>query len=402
MRVKLTTQFIDAIKPPELGQVDYWDTKVTGLGLRVSQGGKKTWNVWYRNDAHPKGCRLTLKGVYPVIGLADARSLAAAPLREAEHGSDPANAKQAAREADSFAELAALYLERHAKVEKRSWREDDRILEHDLLAVWKNRKAADIKRKDAIALLDGIVERGALVQANRVKALISKVFNFGIRRGVVEANPAYGIGAPGGKEQKRDRVLSEDEIRRVWAALDAEPPKVANVFRLAFLTMQRKSEITGMRWDEVDLDGACWTIGAERSKNKLSHRVPFGPQAVAILRAMKADAKEGARDVFPGRRHNGLALAYLGKAVERVRAASGVDFRFHDIRRTGASLATGLGISRLVVSKILNHVENGITAVYDRHSYDAEKRGALLKWDRHVERLLTATPAASNVVELRA
>jgi integrase len=400
MRVKLTTQFIEAMKPPERGQVDCWDTKVTGLGLRVSQGGKKTWTVLYRKDGI--GRRLTLKGAYPVIGLADARRLAGAALRDVAHGDDPAADKQAARDADSFGDLAAVYLERHAKVEKRSWREDERTLEHDLLPVWKNRKAADIKRKDAIALLDGIVERSAPVQANRVKALISKIFNFGIRRGIVEANPAYGIGAPGGKEQQRDRVLSEDEIRRVWTALDAESPKVASVFRLAFLTMQRKGEVMGITWDEIDLDGAIWTIAAERSKNKLAHRVPLGPQAVAILRTLKADAREGARDVFSGRRHNGLALAYLGHAVERLRATSGVSFRIHDIRRTAASLATGLGIPRLVVSKILNHVESGITAVYDRHSYDAEKRAALLKWDRHVERILTNAPATSNVVSIGA
>ncbi|MGA8056907.1 MAG: Arm DNA-binding domain-containing protein, partial [Candidatus Binataceae bacterium] len=116
MRVKLTTQFIEGIKRPEVGQVDYWDEKVTGLGLRASQGGKKTWTVFYRNsDGDMK--RKTL-GVYPIIGLADARSLATADLREVAHGNDPAAAKQAARGADTFADLATLYLERYAKVEK--------------------------------------------------------------------------------------------------------------------------------------------------------------------------------------------------------------------------------------------------------------------------------------------
>lgn len=402
MRVKLTAQFVESIKAPERGQIDYWDARTPGLGLRVSQGGKRTWTLFYRVSGRMR--RLTI-GPYPVIGLADARQLASASLREVHHGSDPADAKRAARAADTFGELAALYLERHAKVEKRSWPEDERIIDHELLPPWKNRKAGEIKRADAIDLLDRIVERGAPVQANRVKALVSKIFNFGIRRGLVEANPAYGIGAPGGKEQQRDRVLSEDEIRRVWAALDGESPKVAAIFRLAFLTAQRKSEVTGMRWDEIDLDGACWTITAERSKNKLSHRVPLGPQAVAILRELKAGAGEGAREVFPGGKYgstHGLALTNLQKPTVRIKEGSGVDFRFHDLRRTAASHMTGIGISRLLVSKILNHVESGITAVYDRHGYDGEKRAALLKWDNHLARILTGKSAASNVVPLYA
>src|SRR5262249_33568855 len=166
-------------------------------------------------------------GDYPTLGLADARRLAASALREVQLGTDPAEAKVRAREADSFAELADLYLERHAKPTKRTWAHDQWLLNRELLPLWRNRKAVDIRRADVIALLDEIVERGTPVLANRTKALISKIFNFGIRRGVVEANPAYGVGNPGGQEQRRDRVLSPDEIRVVWKALNNEPPKIA-------------------------------------------------------------------------------------------------------------------------------------------------------------------------------
>jgi len=330
--------------------------------------------------------RLTL-GSYPTLSLADARQLAKGALREAQLGLDPAGSKQTARAAETFGELAVLYLERHAKVTKRSWREDERILDHDLLPRWKSRKATEIKRGDMITLLDEIVERGAPVMANRTRALLSKVFNFGIRRGVVEANPAHGIDNPG-QERRRDRVLSETEFRAVWTALDSLPKRTAAIFRLALLTAQRKGEIVGMQWSEIDFVSCVWTVPAERSKNGLPHRVPLTPSSIRILRELEAESRRDPVLVFRGGRI-GCPLSNLQKPLRRLKRISDVDFRIQDLRRTAASLMTGVGISRLVVSKILNHVERGITAVYDRHGYDGEKRAALLKWDRRLAEIVS-------------
>ncbi len=384
MTEKLTAQFVESAKAPAAGQIDYWDAHTRGLGLRISQGGRKTWTVFYRFTGRMR--RLTL-GTYPVLSLADARKLAMTALREAQHGIDPATAKREARSAESFGELANLYLERYAKAEKRSWREDERILNRDLLPRWRGRKAQEIKRADVIQLLDEIVDRNAPVMANRTRALISKIFNFGIKRGIVESNPAFGVDNPG-HEQQRDRVLSEDEIRQLWNALETERPWSAAIFRLGILTAQRRGEILGMKWDELDLTARWWTIPAERAKNGLAHRVPLAPQALKILTALKA-GKHDPVYVFRGGRV-GRPIANLQKPLRRVKKNSRIDFRFHDLRRTAASLMTGIGISRLVVSKILNHVERGITAVYDRHSYDAEKRAALLKWERRAQHIVSA------------
>lgn len=383
MTAKLTAQFVESAKAPAAGQTDCWDAHTRGLGLRISQGGRKTWTVFYRFTGRMR--RLTL-GTYPVLSLADARTLAMTALREAQHGIDPATAKREARSAESFGELASLYLERYAKAEKRSWREDERILNRDLLPRWRGRKAHEIKRADVIQLLDEIVDRNAPVMANRTRALISKVFNFGIKRGIVESNPAYGVDNPG-HEQQRDRVLSEDEIRQLWNALETERPWSAAIFRLGILTAQRRGEILGMKWDELDLTARWWTVPAERAKNGLAHRVPLAPQALKILSALKA-GKHDPVYVFRGGRV-GRPIANLQKPLRRVKKNSRIDFRFHDLRRTAASLMTGIGIPRLVVSKILNHVERGITAVYDRHSYDAEKRAALLKWERRAQHIVS-------------
>jgi integrase len=395
MRVKLTTQFIEAIKLPALGQVDYFDTKMTGLSLRVSQGGKKVWTLFYRFEGAQR--RLGL-GPYPVIGLADARGLASAALRDVHHGVDPAAAKAERIASDTFIQLTELYIERHAKPNKRTWERDQWLINRELLPYWRHRKAKDITRKDVIALLDKMMERGVPVLANRVKGLVSKVFNFGIARDIVQLNPAHGVSNPGGQERQRDRVLNDDEIRRVWAALDNEPAKVAAIYRLLLLTGQRKGEVCGMGWDEVDFDGATWTIAAERSKNGLSHRISLGPRALAILRTLEP-AAEGF--VFRGGK-GGLALTNLQKPHRRIMAASGVSFRTHDLRRSAATCMTSIGIPRSIVSRILNHQERDVTRIYDRFGYGPEMKTALLKWNSHVERILAGEQQVSNIVQLRA
>jgi integrase len=393
MRQKLTALFVESVAPPRSGQVDHWDKQVSGLGVRVSLGGRKSWTVMYRHNGQLR--RMTL-GAYPTLGLADARALAKQILRSAATGGDPAREKQEERRADTFADLAALYIEKHAKPMKRTWREDQRKIEKNLLPRWRNLKPSDITRRDVIRLLDAVVDRGAPVEANRIRAVVSKIFNFGIRRGIVEANPAFMVENPG-VETPRDRVLSDEEIRKIWAAAANERPPVFDVLRIGLLTAQRRGEILGMTWGELDLENGWWTIPAARSKNRLAHRVPLVTQALEIVRARRDLAGNDSAFIFQRRyRVDGDApMTEIQKAVHRLNEATGIDFVFHDLRRTAASNMTAIGISRLVVSKILNHVERGITAVYDRHSYDADKQDALLRWDRHLTRILqskTTTP----------
>jgi integrase len=236
-------------------------------------------------------------------------------------------------------------------------------------------------------LLDEIAVR-APIMANRTLALVRKMFNFAIEREWVDSNPCQMVKRPS-PERQRDRVLSEDEIRRLWTALDAEQPVIAALFRLRLLTAQRGGEVQGASWADVDLMGAWWTIPAERSKNGLAHRVPLSPQAVRILKGLKAVADDKATWVFPSTRKAGPHINHAQKAIERIVKRSSVEFRGHDLRRTAASLMVGAGVPRLVVSKILNHVESGVTAVYDRHSYDPEKRAALDFWGRQVDAIIS-------------
>ena len=320
----------------------------------------------------------------------------------------PAAEQSAAEHARTFAELCDEYIERHAKPKKKTWKEDKRIMGCDLLPRWRHSTPAEITRSDVRAVVEAVYDRGAHVHANRVLALIRKIFNFAIEREWLEHNPCYQVKPPGGTERPRDRVLSDEEIRLAWAAFDGEEPAIRAVFKLRLLTAQRGGEVLSMQWADVDLDSSWWTIPAARAKNGLSHRVPLNAEALAILNDLRSwrearlpeinkgrakkhqELKEMSEWVFPSPR-NEAPVAWIQKATKRIRVVSGVDFRPHDLRRTAASRMTGSGTPRLVVSKILNHVEQGVTAVYDRHSYDAEKRTALNAWGRQLQRILTTT-----------
>ena len=252
MKKNLTHTTVMALKAPLTGQVDYWDVRKAGFGIRVSKGGSKTWVVAYRQNKRQR--RLTL-GRFPNLSVADARAKATSVLGDVANGGDPGADRARAKADPTFAELAELYLERHARVKKkpRSIAEDEYMLAADLLPAWRDRKLPTISRRDVIAVLDTIVARGAPIRANRVLALASTIFNFAIGRDLLEHNPAHRIARPA-LERSRERRLSDDEIRRLWTTLDQERFKVQAVFKLALLTAARRSEIIGLPWSEVDLE----------------------------------------------------------------------------------------------------------------------------------------------------
>lgn len=402
-----------------------WDRGGSGLGVRVSPQGRKVAIFMYRFGG--KARMMTLGTLGPSFTLADANRAHADALKKLEKNEDPATQvvaeRRAYREAETVKDLATQYIESWAKLRKRSWREDERILNHDVLPAWGKRKAVDITRRDVIALLDRIVERGSPIAANRTLACIRKMFNWALSRDLLTSTPCFRVAAPS-VENQRDRVLSEGEIRTVWRGLEdgGMAPATRLALKFMLLTAQRKGEIVGAEWPEID--GNWWTIPAAKSKNKLPHRVPLSLQALALLEEIKAQAKSS-RYLFPSTLRRGRAAGEDGlrSTVERgdrpitgeavghaVRRELATEVRIgrkirqgvfagmepwtpHDLRRSAASQMTGAGVPRLVVKKILNHAERDITAVYDRHSYDAEKRQALEMWGRKLETIVTQKKA---------
>jgi len=351
-------------------------------------------------------------GTYPAVSLADARVKHTKAKADLEKGIDPGDEKlkrkTAERNAETVADLVEEYLEKWARPRKRSAAEDERTLRKEVVPLWANRKAKDIKRRDVITLLDGIVDRGSPIQANRTLAVIRKMFNFAISRDILDTTPVAMVKAPA-KENQRDRVLSADEIRTLWTGLGTAPVSegVKLALKLQLATAQRKGEIVGAALNEFDFESNVWTIPAERSKNGQAHRVPLSPLALELIQKAKEHAGESPSLfpsiwLFPSPTADGPILARsVNRAVYKTLPAIGLEnITPHDLRRTAASNMTALGISRLVVSKILNHVETGVTAVYNRHGYDAEKCHALEAWSARLEEIVSGKPATSNVVPL--
>ncbi|MFZ1640513.1 MAG: tyrosine-type recombinase/integrase [Candidatus Contendobacter sp.] len=397
--MKFTDRAVLNLKP-QADRHEVWEG--TGLGVRVSVKGRKSWVMVYRFQGKPR--YLTL-GTYPEMSVAQAHEAHRKALATLEQGSDPGakvvQERREERHAPTVAALAAEYLEKWAKPRKRSWHADERILNKEILPQWGTRKARDITRRDVIALLDNIVERGPIL-ANRTLALVRKLFNFAVDRAILDLSPCVRVKAPA-LEKSRERVLTDDEIRVFWDGLDkaAMAPGTRLALKLQLATAQRKGEVALMRWDCLDWEAAMWTIPGENAKNGKVHCVPLSPLALDLLRQAKELAAESPW-VFPGPRHGGvkpIGDAVPDHAMRKALPVLGLaDVTPHDLRRTAASHMTALGIPRLVVSKILNHAERGVTAIYDRHTYDPEKREALEKWARKLRALL----ATDNVIRLRA
>lgn len=354
------------------------------LGVRISPNGRKTFVHVFKVRGKQ---RMVTLGTYPTMTLGEARAAMAATATQLEAGVDPVlevvQERSRREQAPTVSELVDDYMERYAKLRKRTWREDERILHRDVVPTLGHMKAEDVQRRHVHLVLDPVVERGSRIMANRVLACVRKMFNWAESRGVVDHSPCSRITLPV-KENRRERLLDPGELHVFLSRLPDLPltPTVRRALLLCLLTAQRSGEVVSMRWADLDPSWSWWTIPGERAKNGRSHRVPLTPSAVRLLRAAREDAG-GSSYVFPSARgETPIRQTSLARALARNVGAMGLaPFGVHDLRRTAATHMTGLGVARLVVSKLLNHTDGAVTAIYDRNSYDAEKRHALEAWE---------------------
>jgi integrase len=393
--VTFVARGIAGLEVPETGRVEYFDKSTPGFGLRVTSRGHRSWICLYRYKGEKR--RYTI-GTYPQLGLADAREEAKEVLRRAAMGEDPATEKKRERKAETFRELAMLYLEHHAKANKRTWRADHNIINKDLIPRFGSRKAGEITRREMLDMLKAIKARGAPIQANRTLEIARKLFNWALGEELVEHNPCDHIGKLS-PENQRTRVLSPDEIRILWAALDTRSPLVAAAYRLMLATGQRSIEVLGAKREEIGADG-WWTIPAGRVKNKTEHRVWLNEPAQRALASIEPDNRDSPY-LFPSR--DGGHIRWIQKTHGRLRKASGLaDFTIHDLRRTAASSMAAAGIGRLTIAKVLNHKEREVTSVYDRYGYGPEIRHALDAWGARIEEIISGKEQPNNITPLRA
>src|SRR5271166_160703 len=433
MKKLLTDAFVRTAEPPPSGRLEVADLRCVGLTFRVTQAGIKTWSLRFRDPRSGRAARATI-GNYPDISLHSARERALELRREILGGVNPVERKRKEREeasARTFETLADRYMNEHARRHKRTADADQRNLNLHVLPHWRDRPFESIGRKDVIELCEGEVAKGAPIQANRVQALLSKVFSFAVDAELVSANPCSRL-KKRSKESAATRVLSDDEIRLFWRKIGHPPnsKRIGQALRLVLLTGVRVTELTGAELKEFerldDREGATWTVPANRSKNGRAHVVPLCGLALSIVTDLvkRADGSVGtnssARFLLPSPADAkgpidghalSVAMIRFGNALKEETASddaavdgnraigSWVSDRpsAHDLRRTLATRLAGAGIPAEDISACLNHTRSGVTARhYDRYDRAREKRKALELWDRQVARIIDGAHAGQG------
>lgn len=388
---EFTDKEIKALKPQEKS---YIISEHGGLYVRVSPKGKKTWYHIVTFDGGRKWYKL---GTYPSTSLLEAREKLREARKYLENDKCPVAEKRKEKKlqeaAPTIRDLGKEYLQEHAKIKKKSWAEDERILEVDVYPVLGDRKAHEIDQRDVVKFLDEIASR-TKVHANRVLALVRKMFNVGIARGLVKSNPCLYVPQPQ-EEEARTRHLSDHEVKDFWNKLDRAPFEESTIraLKMLLVTAQRPGEVAGMHWSEIE--GRWWIIPPERLKSgkrknvHLPHRVYLSDLALEIL------GPKGTGFVFPSERHKGeksISNNTLPHALKKRWKTLGLKAHCtaHDLRRTATTHMTKNGIPRFTISKILNHAEGGVTSLYDLYMYDKEKSDALRLWGIKLKNIVSA------------
>ena len=421
MQKLLTEPFVRSARAADGRRLEVADLRCAGLSFRVTGGGAKSWSLRFRDPHTGKLTRATI-GAYPDVSLHTARERALELRREVASGVNPVEKKRRDREESAsrtFEVLAARYMIEHARRHKKTAEADQRNLNLHVLPHWRTRRFDGIGRGDVIALCEGLVAKGSPIQANRVQALISKMFSFALDAELVDANPCARL-KKRSKERRATRVLSDDEIRLFWRRI-GDPPNSARMgqaLRLVLLTGVRVSELAGAEIREFerlhDADQAAWTIPAARSKNGRAHVVPLSEPARRIVADLIERAgvteREGATArpllALPGNPRRPIDGHALSVAMIRfgnaLRSAKGGEGRgepgvetwtlerpsAHDLRRTLATRLAALGVPAEDVSACLNHVRTSVTARhYDQYDRAREKRTALRMWAEEVSNL---------------
>lgn len=449
MKIKFDDPTIRNLKP---GKSPYYDCLAIGepgFGLRVFPTGGKSFFHQYKVDGEK---HFMTFGSYPEMSLKLARELYQAnitqiralrrgsadgvnPVAEKKRKKEQRIAEEAARSrALSVEELCTDYIEKHAKAFKRSWKEDERILQREVIPLLGKRKAQDLIKRDVIVLLEGIIDRGSPGMANNTFKIIRKMLNYAVEKDILPYSCATGVKLPAPLNSK-ERVLTQEEIKQFWNNLDdvAMTDDVKAALKLILLTAQRPGEVVGMHTNDIDEN--WWTIPADRqeqdgkgrAKNKKSHRV-YLTETVQDIIAEQIDRVKSSRDIpsetaysgyiFPSR-HKKKVQSVDRHAVSRAVARNIAfpltdtkgrplyqkngqpatvnklevdDFTPHDLRRTAATFMAQAGEMDEVIDAVLNHAKQGVIKVYNQYRYDAEKQKALETWERKLLSIINGKP----------
>ena len=387
-KLKLTKRTIDSIPSPAGDErVVIHDTEVKGFSIRISRGAR-TFYLYRWIGGRPQRIRL---GGYPELTPEAARRLAEKSNGEVAQGKDLAADRRRRRQPDrTDPTLGAVFdhtLEHHWKPTARTWKEQKRLFETYTPASWKARRLSSLPKLEVLERHRAIGKKNGQYVANRWRGVLHRLFEVAVEDfDFPGRNPVRSVKPFG--EEERERFVTVEELPRLFDAIDAaEDVRIADFLRLALLTGARKTSILRMRFADVDLARAVWTIPPVDSKNKAAVHVPLVAEAIEVIRS-RLVAAAGREFVFPGRNGEGH-LTDIRKPVTKIFDAAGFkDVRLHDLRRTFGSWQAERGSSELLIGKSLGHRNTRSTAVYARLTLDPVRQS--------VER---ATDAMRSVVQ---
>lgn len=364
--INFTKATLETLDTPEKGFKTYKDKKETGLSIYITSKGAKTFFV--RKWIDGKDERVIL-GKFPDLSVENARKMAQKIKGEIAQGINPQEKKRALRDDLTFEELFYIYLERYAKVHKKSWQYDERQVKR-LFSSWFKKKLLSITPAEVLKMQEKIYTENGLYMANRSMEIIKVIFKKANEWGLKQENPCTSIKKY--KEKSRDRFLSGEELSRFFKALQTTESEVSKDYILiSLLTGARKSNVLSMKWKDINFTEATWYI--PKTKNGEAITIPLSAEAMEILIQRKektnsifvfesAGSKTG-HLVEPKRTWNAL----LKKAVIE-------NLRLHDLRRTLGSWQAKTGASLTIIGKSLGHKSQHSTAVYARLDLDPVRK----------------------------
>jgi integrase len=383
-RIRLTKSAIDRL-PSSSSDVVYWDASMPGFGVKVTPKGRKVFIVLYRTGGAGSKLRKYTIGPYGRVTLHQARVTAQKVFAAKFEGRDPAAEKREAKRRVVADQRLS---------QNRSGAEISRLLRREIGQPWAGRSIHEVGKRDVVEIVGAIERRGAPVAANKALKSIKTFLRWCVGQAIMDRSPAEGVPTPT-KEIARDRVLNDQELGKVISAARKIGGAYGLIVELLALTGQRREEVAGLSWDELDLEQRTWTIPKTRTKNAKVHVVHLSDQALAVLRRVD--------------QRGPLVISLLGTKPfqEFSRAKILLDqlsdvggWRLHDLRRTLASGMARLGVAPHVADKILNHQAgtiSGVAAVYQRHEFLAEREQALDIWGAHIGKLLNYTDARTEL-----
>jgi integrase len=397
--VKINSRTVAALKLPT-GKSDHigWDAELIGFGVRVRRGAdgqvRRSFIAQYRHGKQTRRIKLDAGNA---LTAEQARTAAKAILAKVALGEDPQAERHGRRDARSLRSVVDEFLTaKRATVRPTTFRGLHAYLTGGYFRPLHTTTIDQISRADVAARLVAITREHSANTAMHCRGKLGALFAWAVQMGLVDTNPVIGTIRPEGSKA-RERLLTDAELAKIWAACGDDDH--GKIVRLAALLGQRRGEIGGMCWSEVDLGHSTWTIPSSRAKNGRSHTLPLPPLAMQIIESVPRMV--GRDYLFGVRAEGGFVRWSQAKAALDDRAGIADTWVLHDLRRATATGLANLGVAPHVVEAILNHqtgTRNAIARTYNKSNYENETRAAMVLWSDHIGALTSGGPRKIAIV----